>query len=107
MLLDNLFGFDWLDDKDVRVDGKKGEIYFLVPNVQKSDIHLNVSEGTLHVSVEPKDYLPFSGKAHYDLDLGYGVTGDDISAKLDGGVLTVKVNGKKKIDEDEKQIEID
>jgi HSP20 family protein len=78
------------------------EIIFDLPGVKKEDVHIEVDDNILTISTERKNeskeekgkfyrFERFSGRLARSLKLPDNINGDNISAKCDNGVLTVKI----------------
>ena len=72
-----------------------------VPGIKKEDINISILDGELNVSAERqvkenRDYILNERKCSVSrtFKLNESVTKDDISAHVDNGVLTIKVNKK-------------
>ena len=96
----------WMPSVDVKDEEKQVVLYADVPGIDPKDIHVESNNGVLTIKGERKFEKEFNEKDFHRIERSYGtffrqfslpdnVSGDDISAKYNNGVLEVRMPKKK------------
>lgn len=96
----------WMPSVDVKDEERQVVLYADVPGIDPKDIHVESNNGVLTIKGERKFEKEFNEKDFHRIERSYGtffrqfslpdnVSGDDISAKYNNGVLEVRIPKKK------------
>ncbi|QGX41290.1 Hsp20/alpha crystallin family protein [Permianibacter aggregans] len=96
----------WIPSVDVKDEERQVVLYADVPGIDPKDIHVESNNGVLTIKGERKFEKEFNEKDFHRIERSYGtffrqfslpdnVSGDDISAKYNNGVLEVRMPKKK------------
>ncbi|TJX13058.1 Hsp20/alpha crystallin family protein [Tissierella creatinini] len=124
-MVDNFFNDNWLSTTNfiqgsfkinIKEDEKEYTVEAELPGVKKEEIKLELNEGKLNIAVERESKVEEEKNNYVHKESSYAsmkrsiyladAASDDISAKLDNGILTIAVPKKQKTD-NTKHIEIE